>query len=144
MSESDELVKIRADIPDDEGGGGESFWAKPLGNSLYESQNIVRLVPGLHPLDVVRCHERPDELPEVVEVVRASGYKTIGVIFREDATQDQHIDAVWELMKKGITPEKAADLHFFFAVPPDVDYDWAVNFLKEQDEKGVLYFEEYG
>jgi hypothetical protein len=145
MAEPDELeealVKVWAEQPNGEG-SGERFWAKPLGNSLYEVRNIVMFVRGLHPLDIVRCEEAEGTLPKVVEMVRASGYKTIGIMFREDATEDQCVDALWALRKKGASYEKASRTHFAMAVPPESDYCDIVSFLQEQEEQGVLYFDE--
>ena len=142
MSEQCELVKIWAKEPDSE--GAEGFWARPLGNSLYEIQNIVMFVPGLHPLDVVRCNEEHGMRPEVVEVVRFSGWKTVGIIFREDtgATEDNHIDVMWALRQKGCRSEKAVHLHFVFAIPPEADYQKILQYLQGQEEQGILYFED--
>ncbi|MDQ5825968.1 MAG: DUF4265 domain-containing protein [Chloroflexota bacterium] len=145
MAESSGLVKILAEDPNSDE-GGETFWAKPLGNNLYEIHNIVMFVPGLHPLDVVRCEEVEQGLPRVVQVVRASGYKTIGIIFREDAgaTEDQFIDVMWALRQKGCTYEKASKSHFACAIPPDADYQEITDYLQKQEDQGVLYFEDLG
>ncbi len=99
-------------------------------------------VSGLHPLDIVRCEETPGMKPKVVEVVRPSGYKTIGVIFREEASEDECVDALFALSKKGVTFEKAASLHFFLAIPPNVSYPEIISFLDQEGEQGVLDYEE--
>ncbi|MEO6458394.1 MAG: DUF4265 domain-containing protein [Chloroflexia bacterium] len=142
MAEHSGLVKIWAAEPDNE--GGESFWARPLGNSLYEIQNIVMFAPGLHPLDIVRCKEVEDMLPEVIEVVSASGWKSVGIIFREDtsATEDNHIDVMWTLRQHGCASEKAERLRFAFAIPPEADFEKILQFLQEQEEQGILYFDD--
>jgi hypothetical protein len=141
MSEREDLVKVYAELPDGDG-EAEGFWAAPLGNSLYEIRNIVMFVPGLHPLDVVRCEEVEGSAPKVVEVVKASGYKTISVMFRDGATDDQCVDVMWELRQKGVSSEKAAPRNFAFAIPPGTDYNEVVNFLQKQDENGILYFDD--
>ena len=42
MSENEELTKIVLDLPNHWAAGGESMWAKPLGENLYELGRIAR------------------------------------------------------------------------------------------------------
>jgi hypothetical protein len=135
----DDFVRI---IAYDEDGQGESFWAKPLGNMLYEVQNIVMFAPGLHPEDIVRCVESKDSLPEVVEVVRRSQVRTISVIFSEQATTDQIVDVLWELGKMGVPFEKAADRVVALGVPGGVDFKKAIKVLEKAKNKIVEDYDE--
>jgi hypothetical protein len=133
------LVKI---IAYDEEGQGESFWARPLGDGLYEVGNIVMIAPGLHPEDIVRCIESEGTLPEVVEVVQRSKVRTIGVIFSEHATVDQIVDVLWELGKMGIPFEKAADRVVGLGVPPGSDFNSAIEVLEKAKGQIVEDYEE--
>jgi len=146
MEENQELVKIRAEYLDENTSEmvGESFWAHPLGDALYEIRNIVMFAPGLSVLDIVRCEEIEGLKPKVLEVVKASGYRTIGIIFREDrgATEEQFIDVMWELRQKQVTSEKGSRLNFAFAVPPETDYQEIADYLRNQEEQEILYFYE--
>ena len=142
MPKQSDIVKIWAKEPDSE--SAEGFWARPLGDSLYEIQNIVMFVPGLHPLDVVRCKEEDGMRPEVVEVVRSSGWRTMHVLFREDAgaTKDNFVDVVWALRQKGCPSEKAGALSFAFAIPSEADYHEILKYMQDQEDQGILYFED--
>src|SRR4051794_37782486 len=90
-SPAERMVKIVANLPaDEEGGpGGESFWAKPLGDDLYELNNIPFSAYDLHLYDIVRAvSPSPDRIPEIAEVVRRSGHKTLRVLISEDTPPD--------------------------------------------------------
>jgi hypothetical protein len=139
VEDGDKPVKIRAY---DEDGGGDTFWARPLGNMLYEVQNIVMYAPGLHPEDIVRCFESDDDLPAVVEVVRRSQVRTLVVIFSEQATVDQIVDVLWEIAQLGAPFEKASDRVVGLGVPAGSDFNAVVNVLEREKGHIVDEYEE--
>lgn len=89
-------IRIRARLRDPDGIGAESFWANPTDDPfVYEVANILMFVPiGLG--DTVRVIERPDELPQVIEVVTRTDTPTIGVRI-ELATDEDGEGALTEI-----------------------------------------------
>src|SRR5262249_4817112 len=80
----DELTKVHVELPNHGATGGESLWAKPLGDDLYQLDNVPFHAYGLNYGDVVRATEDSPELkPEIREVVRPSGHQTIRVFFEQ-------------------------------------------------------------
>ena len=84
MEKDEELTKIVVDLPNHWATSGEAMWARPLSADLYEIRNVPFYAYGLNFEDVVRAVEPgPDEKPVVIEVVRASGHRTIRVFFTD-------------------------------------------------------------
>jgi hypothetical protein len=153
-----ELVKIIVEMDD----GSESLWAKPLGDSLYELHNIPAFAEGLHPLDVVRCEERANDLPAFVELVSRSGYEVIGISFTEiddqsvllhidpgtlekqqNELKEQQVEVMVRLRELGVTWEKVTSGIFNLAIAPDMDYEEILHYLEEKHKQGLLEYEEY-
>lgn len=138
------LVKILYIIPDGEedAGSGEGLWAYSLGEQLYELQNIPIFTEHINVEDVVLCDEPDDSIPIIREVVKRSGNRTLRVIFQPDTSDDICVDIIWKLAKRNIIPEKSAHKHFMFNVPPESDYLWARDYLREKDSEGLLWLYE--
>ena len=75
MSASTEaLTKVLVDLPQHWAAGGESMWAKPLGDDLYRLENIPFHAYGLNFHDIVLALARGPDFKLVVESLhRASG-----------------------------------------------------------------------
>ena len=140
MSE-DELTKVHLDLPNHWWFKGESLWAKPLGDDLYEITNIPFCAYGLNCGDVVRAKsDEPDLQPEVLGVVRASGNRTLRVNFNDPDKdrQSPHIDAV---TATGAWIERANTSFICINVPPQANYDDVRKYLDEQEATGILEYE---
>jgi hypothetical protein len=135
-------VKIRVPLSDEYEAESETFWAIPLGDALYEIQNVPMLAEGLHVLDVVRCDEEPGHLPIVREVVRPSGYRTIGIMFADEASQDERVDVLYDLAKLRVMGERATESIFYMAIAPDVDIVAICDYLDTKANQGLLAYEE--
>jgi hypothetical protein len=141
MSPGEELVKIRIELPDDEKYGGESFWAKPLGNDLYELRNTPFLAFDLHFRDIVRAvTETPDQLPLIREVVERSGHKTLRIIFQK-ATSDEKQQILSRLNAMHAFYEKANNRLYAIDVEPQGDYQAVCDYLWSLEQQGVLAYE---
>jgi len=89
-NENDSLTKVHIDLPNHWATDGESLWALPLGNDLYEIRNSPFYAYGLNWGDVVRA--TTDNLTlklEVRSVVTPSGNKTLRVFFDGALNQDE-------------------------------------------------------
>src|SRR5690349_17049427 len=123
-SDSDEpLEKIHVDLPGHWQYEGESMWAKPLGDDLFEIRNVPFGAYGLHFGDVVRARSSSPHLkPQVETVVRASGHRTLRLSFREIPEQRQ-LAYLKQLERLGAEPERAVGGFIALDIPPEVSYD---------------------
>jgi hypothetical protein len=86
--ETDELTKAHVDLPNHWVVGGESMWARALGEDAYELQNVPFHAYDLNYLDVVEAVvASPDRKPSVIRVIRRSGHRTLRLFFK-DSTPD--------------------------------------------------------
>jgi Domain of unknown function (DUF4265) len=142
MDDSDRLVKIYIALPDDGTVGGESLWALPLGDDLYEVRNIPFFTYDLHFLDVVRAIPPDHDMkPEVMEVVRRSGHKTLRVLFAEEMPDEDIAQILSELNRAHAHYEKATSHFYAFDVEPDADYPAICTYLFEREQAGLLEYE---
>ncbi len=144
MSKQRELVKILYIIPEGEedAGQGEGLWAFSLGNQLYELQNIPINAEHLSVEDIVRCEESDDIRPVIKELVKRGGNRTLRVIFREDAPEEECIDVIWDLKQHSVFYEKSAQHSYMFNVEPHHNYILIRDYLKERETEGLLWLYE--
>lgn len=137
-------VKILYLVPEGEedAGDAESLWAYPLGNHLYELQNIPVAAAHLNVEDIVRCEEPAGSVPIITEVVKRSGNRTLRVIFKEETPDDVCVDIIWALTQRGILYERPVFKHYMFNIAPDDDYAWARDFLHAKEDEGLLWLYE--
>lgn len=143
MSEADEsLTKLHIDLPNHWATGGESLWALPLGNDLYEIRNSPFHAYGLNWGDIVRAtSDDPTLKPEVREVVTPSGNKTLRVVFIDAVTQDEQDAVLSSLQNLGFSWERANGRLVAIDVHPDSNYQAICDELWELEKNGTLEYE---
>ena len=119
----------------------EAMWAKYLGDNLYRLENIP-FTEELNLHDVVRCQEKPDDIPNVIEVVRRSGNRTLRVEFRKEISAEIAVDIILALKEKEIFYEKAGAGLYMFNVEPNKDYETARDFLRSKEKEDLLWLYE--
>jgi len=141
MDNNEELVKIHIDLPDNEAIGGESLWAKPLGNDLYEIRNAPFFAYDLHFYDVVRAVAgRPELKPSIIEVVKRSGHKTLRIIFNTgDGSLKKQV--LSKLNEMDAYHEEYSAKFYSVDVEPQGDYQQVCDYLLALEEEGVLEYE---
>jgi hypothetical protein len=98
----------------------ETVWAVPLGNSLYQIDNIPFYAPNLSYNDIIKV-ENDNGLLYFDSLEQPSGHSTIQVIFFDDGKSMEVLDSLvslgcrWEGMKE--QPYYAID------IPPNIDYE---------------------
>jgi hypothetical protein len=141
---SDEgLTKVHIDLPNHWWFKGESLWAKPLGDDLYEIQNVPFCAYGLNCRDVVRATpDAPDLKPEIREVVRRSGNRTLRAHFTADEpdldAQTPHLEAIAAM---DAWVERANPKFVCINVNPTADYDRIRDHLDNLQSAGELEYE---
>lgn len=141
MSETpDNMTKVCIDLPNHWWLKGESFWAKPLGNRLYELQNVPFCAYGLNFGDIVRAvAASPDRKPEITQVVERSGNQTVRVSFLID--REKQAPCIDRLQALGAEVERANATFVALNVPPGVDIEALREHLDAQEAQGILHFE---
>lgn len=142
MSAPSDLTKIVVDLPNHWATGGESMWARELGNGLFEIRNIPFYAYGLNLLDVVRAIEpSPQDTPIVRELARVSGHRTLRVFFNGTTREAEHIDLLRQLDGYRASFERAHPGHYAIDVAPDGDYAAVRERLEQWTRAGLLDYE---
>lgn len=139
---TDDLVKLHLDLPNHWWFKGESIWARSLGDDLYEIHNIPFCAYGLNCGDVVRATaDAPHLKPEVREVIRRSGNRTVRISFCDQLSREQQGPALDALQSMGAWVERANEQFVCVNVPPAVSHEAVCAYLAEQEEGGSLEYE---
>lgn len=140
--DEDNLTKVHIDLPNHWAIGGESLWAKALGDDLYQIDNVPFFAYGLNYQDIVRATaDSPDLKPEVREVVTPSGHCTFRVIFDGTTERDDQASLLAFLENYGASYERADGINVAIDLEPDGDYDGLFDKLQEYENSGHLSFE---
>src|SRR4051812_34223649 len=113
------LVKIHVEMPDDSGFSGETLWARPLGDGLYEVASVPFFAGDVHRGDVVRCADDGDGLPLVAGVVEYGGHESLRVSFAAGAGDEAIGAALDEVTRLGAYVERASRGLALVDVPPE-------------------------
>jgi hypothetical protein len=142
MSQDDDLTKIVVDLPDHWATGGESMWAAPLGDDLFEVRNVPFYAYGLNFLDIVRAVEpSPSKKPVVSELVKSGGHNTLRVSFTDALPESERPELLRRLNDHRAYFEGANSGYFAIDVGPDGDYVAVRSQLDEWAEAGLLQYE---
>lgn len=139
---SDDPTKIHIDLPNHWAIGGESFWATNLGNDRYRLENVPFYAYGLNFLDIVRATPDSEEtIPEIREVVRRSGRKTIRVMFKEAVDRERQAELLNTLSEFKTSYERA-DAHLVaIDIKPEGSMQAVFDKLEAYEKDGLLDFE---
>lgn len=141
MSE-EKLEKIYIDLPNNEAVGGESMWAKPLGDDLYEIHNVPFYAYGLNYFDLVKVDSKDrTKKPIVLKVITPSGYQTFRVVFDETFNRKLQNKLFDEIKQYKAEVERATEKYVAIFIEPDGDYNGIYDKLLALEQKGVLEFE---
>lgn len=115
------------------------MWSKPLGDNLYQLENIPEYVEDLNLNDVVICREEYDDFPVITEIFRRSGNRTLRVQFREETSAENAVDIIGNMRQKQVFYEKAGQGRYMFNIEPDTNYEIILDFLKSKEKEGLLW-----
>lgn len=142
MSEDDDLTKVVVDLPHHWATGGESMWARSLGDDLFEVRNVPFYAYGLNFLDVVRAVEpSPDNKAAALELGKASGHQTLRVSFTDALPEPERPELLRRLNEHHASFEGANPRYFAIDVEPNGNYAAVRAQLDEWQEGGLLDYE---
>jgi hypothetical protein len=138
----EDLEKVYVDLPNHWAVGGESMWAKPLENNLYEIHNTPFYSYGLNYLDIVKVDSSDEtKKPLVLEVLKASGHLTIRIIFNKEINKNSQLPILDELKNLKIDFERVNDNYVALDIEPSGDYDAVLKRLTELQQDEILEYE---
>jgi hypothetical protein len=141
-NEEDSLTKVHIDLPNHWATGGESLWALPLGDDLYEIRNAPFHAYAINWGDIVRAPaENEDQIPEVREVVRPSGNKTLRVFFNSKLDQKEQDSILSSLQSLDLSWERCDNRYVALDVHPGADHDAVCDKLWELQKEEMLGYE---
>jgi len=142
MTQDEQLCKVLVELPNHWATNGESMWAKPLGEDLYEIRNIPLYAYGLNLLDVVRAIEpAPDKKAIVTEVVRRSGHRTVRAIFPDSIPVPQRVALLESLGELRTSYEGKGSYFFAIDIEPEGIYQAVCERLAAWEAEGLLEYE---
>ena len=140
--DDDRLTKVLVDLPNHWATGGESMWAVDLVGDLFELRNTPFYAYDLNFRDVVRATaDSPDLKPEVREVVRRSGHRTLRVFFDEAVPADRRVSLLESLHDLLVSFEGATDAFFALDLEPEADIDRVRRQLDQWERNGWIAYE---
>ena len=139
---ADGLVKIHIAVSDDTfEAGGESAWAKPLGNDLYEIRNTLWHSCDINWGDVVRAVAERDSLkPEFIEVVRRGGHRTAHLFFFKKCPAEAKSAILEGLKQWKASYENANGQLYAVDVDPNGNFDGLCGFLDKYEREGEFTY----
>jgi len=142
MAEIDRLTKVHVDLPNHPSTGGEGMWALALGSDLYELRNVPFQAYDLNLGDVVLATpDSPELIPEVREVVKRSGHRTLRVIFKPSVPEAKKLDLLQSLRFLSTSFERGTDRCFALDLPPEADMARVRALLDEWEARGWSQYE---
>ena len=135
-------TKVHFDLPNHWATGGESCWAEDLGSNLYQIRNVLFYAYGVNFLDVVRA--TPDDVdlkPEVREIVKSSGHRTLRVYFNATVSNAEQRRMLNELKPFKATYERGTDTHVAIDIETTGDYGEVCDQLYEWENENLLSYE---
>jgi len=142
MAEEDSLAMVHIDLPNHWAIDGESLWAQHLEDDLYEIRNAPFHAYGVNWGDIVRAPaDNEDQIPEVREVVKASGNKTVRVFFDSKLDQNEQGSILSSLQLLDLSWERCDDHYVALDVHPGANYDAVWDKFWELKKEEILVFE---
>jgi len=142
MDDVSDLVKVVVDLPHHWNTNGESMWARPLGNDLYELHNSPFSAYDLNYLDVVfALSSDPGLKPQICRIERRSGHKTLRLIFMAATERPERDKILARINELGATYENANSTLYSLDIPPTENYQSLCDELWSLEKSGSLEYE---
>lgn len=139
---SENLVKIRIDLPQHWATNGKSFWAEELGDNLYRMRNVPFYAYGLNFYDVVRAvTDDPEIVPEICEVIEPSGHQTLRIFFNKDVDREAQVKLLDQLKEYKAYYERADNNHVAVDIETEGSFNDVYDKIQEWEDEGLLSFE---
>ena len=138
----DEFVKVHIDLPNHWAIGGESMWAKPLGDNLYQIENVPFYAYGLNYKDIVLA--TPDSegvIPEIRKLIEPSGHRTFRLFFEKHVNKGEQEEILNSMKNLKISAERCNSIYIALDLKSDGNYHAVYDKLEELLKKNIIGFE---
>ncbi len=141
-NKKEELVKIVLEVNDDTFGvSGESVWALPIGDDLYEIRNTPWHTCAVSWGDIVRAiSEAESQKPKFVELVKPGGHRTLHVFFYEGHRAEERDEVLGMLKKWDANYENADGRLYAVDVNPGGDFEGLCEYLDQLEDSDKLSY----
>lgn len=137
-----QLTKVHVDLPNHWATGGESLWARHLGEHRYRIENVPFYAYNLNFYDVVEAREgAPDLKPSVLRVVERSGHNTLRVIFDASLAEPEMFARLNSLAGQHVTFERCNERYFALDLEPHAAVDRVRQRLDDWESEGIAAYE---
>jgi hypothetical protein len=121
---------------------GESIWARPLGDDLYELHNSPFSAYDLNYLDVVvALSAGPGQKPQICRIERRSGHKTLRLILKAETERVERDQILAKINDLGATYENANGSLYSLDIPLSENYQPLCDHLWGWEQAGALEYE---
>jgi len=142
MDDVSDLVKVVVYLPNHWDTNGESMWARPLGDDLYELHNSPFSAYDLNYLDVVvALSNKPGLKPQIRRIERRSGHKTLRLMFKTETAHAARGQILAKVNDLGATYENANSTLYSLDIPLSENYQRLCDHLWSWEQAGALHYE---
>jgi hypothetical protein len=142
MDDVSDLVKVIVDLPNHWRTSGESMWARPLGDDLYELHNSPFSAYDLNYLDVVvAVSAEPHLKPQICRIERRSGHRTLRLIFKATTERPERDKILSKINDLGATYENADSTLYSLDISQLENYQPLCDQLWSWEQAGALEYE---
>jgi hypothetical protein len=141
MAEEESLTKVHISLPNHWAIDGESIWALPLGEDLYEIRNTPFYAYAINWGDIVKAPEDDDQIPEVQEVLKTSGHETFRILFDSKLDQEAQESILSSLQSLDLSWERCNDCYVALDLHVGTNYDAVCDRLSELKREEILSYE---
>ena len=117
------------------------MWAEPLGNNVYQIENVPFFSYGLNFKDTVEAFPDSDGILEISRVIDRSGNKTIRAIFRDHIAKGQQEEYIENIMKLDCSLERWNEFMLAINIRSTGNFREVFDHLDLLSENSVLDFE---
>lgn len=136
------LEKVHIDLPNHWVVAGESMWARPLGNDLYQIENVPFYAYGINFHDIVRATaDSDDQILEIRELIEPSGHRTFRVFFQKHIGREKQEEILKALKGLRISYERLNVRCCSLDMQPEGNYQVVFSELDGLEQEEVLGFE---
>ena len=137
-----DLTKVHIDLPNHWATGGESIWARALGENRFQIDNVPFYAYDLNHEDIVEAvPSAPNLKPSVLRVLQRSGHRTLRVFFAETIPEDECVNQLESLNSLHVTYERSTARYVALDLAPSSEMTKVRTRLDEWQAAGIAEYE---
>ena len=119
-----------------------TFWAKHLGDDLYEMRHPPACIPNLNYGDIVRAIKIEGRThPLITELIKKSGYKTILMFFLRNIDDSEKESVLKKLDEFDVLYKMGPKNFYVLSISPEQDYSAICKYLESLKENDLIEYD---